>query len=144
MYCNNCGSSQQDTYGNYCIKCGAPLYQPVPAIKRRNIVVAIILTFVTCGIYGLIWMASITDDMNVLSGDYRTSGGMAVLYTFLTCGLYSIYWAYRQGEKLDYAKQSRGIASSNSNLLYMILEIIKLRIVGMALMQNEVNRFATM
>lgn len=111
-------------------------------VKERNIVVCIILSIITCGVYGIFWFVSLTDDTNTLSGDYKTSGGMAFLFTIITCGLYSLYWMYRQGDKIDQAKANRGIPSSNSGIFYLILSVIGLGIVSYCLMQNEVNQLA--
>ena len=87
-------------------------------IERRNIAVCIVLTLVTCGIYGIYWIVCLTNDVNTVSGDVNgTSGGMVVLLTIVTCGIYGIYWAYKQGEKLDFTKNNRGIPSSNSGVL---------------------------
>ena len=36
--------------------------------QQRNIAVAIILTIVTCGIYGIYWFVKLTDEMNYASG----------------------------------------------------------------------------
>jgi len=81
-------------------------------IERRNIAVCIVLTLVTCGIYGIYWIVCLTNDVNTVSGDVNgTSGGMVVLLTIVTCGIYGIYWAYKQGEKLDFTKNNRGIPS---------------------------------
>lgn len=109
-------------------------------IQQKNIALCVVLSFVTCGIYGIIWFIAMTDDTNQLSGDFTTSGGMAFLLTLVTCGLYSFYWMYKQGEKLDYVKRSRGIPSDNSGILYLILAVLGLGIVSYILMQNEINR----
>ena len=56
-------------------------------IERRNIAVCIVLTLVTCGIYGIYWIVCLTNDVNTVSGDVNgTSGGMVVpvSYTHLT------------------------------------------------------------
>ena len=37
-------------------------------VQRKNIAVAIILSIVTCGIYGIIWFININDDVNRVSG----------------------------------------------------------------------------
>ena len=50
--------------------------------------------------------------------------------------------AFKQGEKLDAAKNSRGIPSSNSGILYLILSLFGFSIVAWALMQNELNKLA--
>ena len=112
-------------------------------IERRNITVCIVLTLVTCGIYGIYWIVCLTNDVNTVSGDVNgTSGGMVVLLTIVTCGIYGIYWAYKQGEKLDFTKNNRGIPSSNSGVLYLILQIFGFGIIAYALMQNELNKLA--
>lgn len=112
-------------------------------IERRNIAVCIVLTLVTCGIYGIYWIVCLTNDVNTVSGDVNgTSGGMVVLLTIVTCGIYGIYWAYKQGEKLDFTKNNRGIPSSNSGVLYLILQIFGFEIIAYALMQNELNKLA--
>ena len=112
-------------------------------IERRNIAVCIVLTLVTCGIYGIYWVVCLSNDVNTVSGDVNgTSGGMVVLLTIVTCGIYGIYWAYKQGEKLDFTKNNRGIPSSNSGVLYLILQIFGFGIIAYALMQNELNKLA--
>ena len=112
-------------------------------IERRNIAVCIVLTLVTCGIYGIYWIVCLTNDVNTVSGDVNgTSGGMVVLLTIVTCGIYGIYWAYKQGEKLDFTKNNRGIPSSNSGVLYLILQIFGFGIIAYALMKNELNKLA--
>ena len=112
-------------------------------IERRNIAVCIVLTLVTCGIYGIYWIVCLTNDVNTVSGDVNgTSGGMVVLLTIVTCGIYGINWAYKQGEKLDFTKNNRGIPSSNSGVLYLILQIFGFGIIAYALMQNELNKLA--
>lgn len=109
-------------------------------IQRREIAVCIILSIVTCGIYGIYWFICLTDDTNYIAGRQDTSGGMAFLFTLLTCGIYSLYWMYKQGEKLDNVKTAHGMPSSNSGILYLILAVFGLSIVSYALMQDSINK----
>ncbi len=140
-------------------------------VKYGNIALRIIATILTCGIYGLFWMASINNNVNRLSSNDRenVSGGMTVLLLFLTCGIYGYYWVYKMGVKIDEAKIERGIPTSNkTGMLYLgILFVgLLLGLVGMfleykniysckyyplssvvtiviyALMQDEINKFA--
>ncbi len=111
-------------------------------VKERNIAMCVILSIITCGIYGIIWFVNITDDVNTVSGDFKTSGGMAFLLSIVTCGIYGLYWMYNQGRKIDMAKNNKGIPASNSGVLYLILSILGLGIVSYCLMQNEVNHLA--
>ncbi len=111
-------------------------------VKQRSIALCIILSLVTCGIYGIIWFISLTDDTNTVWGKPGTSGGMAFLLTLVTCGIYSLYWAYKQGEKLDEAKQAKGLAAGSSGILYLLLSIFGLGIIAYALMQDSLNKLA--
>lgn len=110
-------------------------------VQKRSIVSCIILTFITCGIYGIYWFICLADDVNTVSGVRDTSGGAVFLLTLITCGIYGLYWAYRCGEKIDMAKQSRGISSSNGGILYLILYIFG-GIIAYAVIQNEINNMA--
>lgn len=107
---------------------------------KRSIPVSIILSLITCGIYGLYWMATLTDDANALSGrTNETTGGMTVLFSIITCHIYGYYWAYKMGEKLDAAKAARQMPAGNGAVLYLILELF-IPIVGWALMQDDINK----
>ena len=76
-------------------------------IKQRNIGICILLSIVTCGIYGLYWFVVLTDDINQESGETdATSGGMSLLLTIVTCNIYGWFWAYKMGEKVDIIKMS--------------------------------------
>ncbi len=110
-------------------------------VKEKNIALCIILSLVTCGLYGLYWFVTLTDDTNTIAGEPGTSGVMAVILTVVTCGIYGLYWAYKCGEKIDKAHQNRGEAASNGGVLYLILFIFG-GIIAYALIQNEINKFA--
>ena len=112
-------------------------------IQKRNIVVAVILSLVTCGIYGIYWIVKLTDEANQLSKQQdATSGGIAFLLTLVTCNIYGYFWAYKQGEKLSAVKAARGEVDSNLPVIYLVLQILGLGIVNYCLMQNEINKVA--
>ena len=107
---------------------------------NRNIATCVILSIVTCGIYGLYWFIKLTDEVNAASGDTSaTSGGMALVLTLVTCGIYGYYWAYKMGVKMNNAQ---GNPSGSNQILTLILEIFALNIVNLCLLQNEINKRA--
>lgn len=122
-------------YGNY----RAP-------VKNRNIALCVVLSIITCGIYGIYWLVCLVDDLNVASGRTDdTSGGIVFLLSLITCGIYGIYWMYKAGEKVAYIKQrNTGEIDSSSSVLYLILGIIGFGIVAYALIQSELNKVATL
>lgn len=112
-------------------------------IQHRDIAVCIILSIVTCGIYGIYWFICLTDDTNAVSGNVEdTSGVIAFLLSLITCNIYGLYWAYKQGEKIDQTKNSRGIPSNSNSIAYLLLCLFGFSIVAYALMQNELNKLA--
>lgn len=111
-------------------------------IKERSIPMCIILSIVTCGLYGLYWFICLVDDTNVAAAEPGRSGGMVLLLSIITCSIYLLFWTYCQGEKLDRAKERHGLPISNSGIAYLLLSIFGLSIVAYALMQNELNKMA--
>lgn len=112
-------------------------------VKNRSIVLSIILSIITCGIYGLFWYAFMVDDANKVSGEYdSTSGGLTILYSLLTCGLYKIYWSYKVGKQLYNAGSNCGKDISDNSILYLILSLFGLSIISDALIQNDLNSFS--
>lgn len=112
-------------------------------IKERNVALCIVLSLVTCGIYGIYWFVCLTNDTNTVTGEEGTSGGLAFLFSIITCGIYSFFWAYKQGEKLDRVKVERGMQPGSNAILYLLLSIFGLGIVAWALMQSDLNKMAT-
>lgn len=113
-------------------------------IQERNIVTCIILSIVTCGIYGIYWFICIVNDLNEASDSQNdTSGGIVFLLGIVTCGIYTLYWMYKAGEKVNAAQAKRGMASdSNNSLIYLLLTLFGLGIVTYCLIQNELNKMA--
>lgn len=162
-YCPNCGGQVSEGMNN-CPNCGGVLEgntnttytseNPASSVTyttqnigtkplERNIVLAIVYTFITCGIYGLYWFYCLTEDANNVCNDNKTaSGGLAILFTFLTCGIYTFYWMYKQGKKLNEAGTLRGETIEDNSVLYLILNILGLGIVSYCLMQDSLNRLS--
>lgn len=111
-------------------------------VQKRNIALCVVLSLVTFGIYGIYWFVKLTDESNDVSGTPTASGGKAFLFSIITCGIYTFYWMYKLGEKIDTAKSNRGMESSSSGVLYLVLSIFGLGIVSYCLAQNELNKLA--
>lgn len=111
-------------------------------MKEKNIAVCIILSIVTCGIYGIIWFISMTDDTVRLNNgvEYNTTGGTAFLLSLITCGIYGYYWAYKMGKALTKAGEQKNIMISDNSVLYLVLNIFNLGIITYCLVQNDLNK----
>ena len=110
-------------------------------IKQRNVAVAILLTIITCGLYGIYWFIKLNDEINAVANDSgATSGGVAFLFSIITCGIYTFVWMYKMGEKLDSAYTAKGMPSGSRGILYLVLTLFGLGIVSYALMQDSLNK----
>ncbi len=108
---------------------------------QRSIVTCVLLSIITCGIYGIYWMIQLNDELNNLAEKPNaTSGGMVFLFTLITCGIYGLYWYYKMGENVDAINARRGMPSSNTGILYLVVGIFGLGIVNECLMQDTINK----
>ncbi len=112
-------------------------------ITERSIGMCILLSIVTCGIYGLYWYFCIVNDLNTASQQQDDKGpGMILLLSIVTCGIYSWIWLYKAGEKVNAIKQFNGEPASDSSVTYILLAIFGLGIVDYCLIQTELNKVA--
>jgi len=148
-FCPNCGNELPEE-ATFCNKCGSQVNGTqqqssstgTPMLTKREIVVAVILSILTCGIYAIYWFIVMTDDANKVSGDYSTSGGMAFLFSILTCGIYGIYWHYKMGQKLYLAGKTYNKDINDNSIIYLILGLFGFGIVSYCLIQNDLNKFS--
>ena len=103
-------------------------------IKPRNIVTAILLTIITCGIYGIYWIVMMTREA-VSVKDVNDNGLLEIiLMLFLPfIGLYLVE------KKLAEGLAARGVAHNDNSILYLVLGIVGLGIVPLCLIQNDLN-----
>ena len=146
-FCSNCGKILRPvSSGN-----PEPAVTPRPAantppqqenviytdVMPRSIPAAIILSIVTCGIYGLYWMYKLNNEINEMAEDTQSPEGlMVILLSIITCGIYGLYWNYQMGRKCDYITGR----DASSSILFLVLALFGLSIVSFALMQDTINK----
>ncbi|HCA04951.1 MAG TPA: hypothetical protein DEO32_03525, partial [Ruminococcaceae bacterium] len=112
-------------------------------MQKRNIAVCIILSLVTCGIYGIYWLICLNDETNQAANDPNaTSGGIVFLLTLVTCGIYGIYWCYKMGQQIDVAYKNRGLIPPDKSVLLLVMSLVFLSIVSYALIQDDLNKLS--
>ena len=106
-------------------------------VKEKNLVLCIVLSLVTFGIYGIVWFIQMNSDIKAITKDEWFNGGKNFLLTLVTCGIWGMYWAYKAG------KADAQISGGNDNaVLYLILTLFGLGIVVYCLVQNDINKYA--
>jgi len=106
-------------------------------IFKRNIVVCIIFSIITFGLYSIYWMYKVNDEVLSLSKEKGMKGNKVVILTFITFGIYGFFWLYEMGLNVDKIK---GNFKYNSNVLFVILNFVLLNVVNLALIQNTINK----
>lgn len=107
-------------------------------LKKRGVLVSILLTIITCGIYSYFWIGSLSNDISDCLGEQR-NGTMDGFLTFITCGLYLFYWNYKNGKKIADIQDKVGIRPSDNSVLYLIICFIGLTLVPVWIMQSNMN-----
>lgn len=114
------------------------------SIKKRSLAVCILLSIITCGIYYIFWFIGMVDDLNKISNNPNAKSGVVVfLLSLVTCGIYGLIWRYRAGEILDTAAVQRGLPATSKSLLFLLLSIFGLSLIADAILQDEINKYAT-
>ncbi|MBQ8605318.1 MAG: DUF4234 domain-containing protein [Clostridia bacterium] len=104
----------------------------------KNIVVHIVLSLVTCGIYTLIWYYKTTEKLNALSETKRNSTVELLLCMFVP--FYWFYWTYKTAKITDELLTAKGKRSDNA-ILYTLLGIV-LNVLPSVLLQLSFNELA--
>ena len=108
-------------------------------IKSRNIVSAILLTFVTCGIYGIYWTIMLAREA-VSVKDANDNGLVEII-----CMLFIPFLGFFLSEKkLAEGCAEKGIAHTDNSVIYLILGLVGLGIVNYCMLQSDLNKIATL
>ncbi len=103
---------------------------------NREMLKTILLSFVTCGIYGIWFYSTVGEDINMVAS--RRDGKKTMHYCLLffvispiTCGIGSLVWFHRISERIGEEARARGIATDFGATTYWLWAILgSLIIVG--------------
>lgn len=107
------------------------------AIKERNIVTCIILTLITCGIYGIYWVIMMAREA-VSVKDPSDSGVLEIVLMLF----FPFVGFYLSEQKLAQGCAEKGIEHKDNAVLYLILGLVGLGIVNYCMMQSDLNKVA--
>ena len=107
------------------------------AIRKRNIITCLLLSVITCGIYGIYWAFTVGREAVSVKDD--EDGG--VLEGVL-CALVPFIGFYLTEKKFAEGCYNRGIVHEDRSVMYLILGLI-LPIVDLCIVQNDLNKLVT-
>ena len=98
-------------------------------MKKRNPILVIFLAFITFGIYCLVWYVITKDEMNAKGATIPTAW-------LIIIPLVNYYWLWKFCEGVELVT-NKGMTTAVAFLLVFFLSII-----GMAIIQSELNKVA--
>lgn len=106
---------------------------------ERSPVMVILLTFITCGIYGIYWLYMTSGE---LQGAMRNDNnpGLDILLGLVTCGLYFIYLNYRNGKQLAMFQKRFMLPENDVSIVNLILVIFGFGFIAYGITQDVMNR----
>lgn len=115
-------------------------------MQQRSVGVCIVLTIITCGIYGIYWFYTLARGFDQVQTYEKvgTTPGIIILLSIITCGVYGIYTFYKWGRATTEICAYYGRQENDRAILYLILSIYGFSIINMALIQNDFNNWMSM
>lgn len=89
----------------------------------RNPVMVIVLSFITCGIYGLIWHYQISNELNNYMGREVASPLFPIL-GLITCGITTLISEYNIDNALYELDNIEGRRANKNFILWLILSLV--------------------
>lgn len=94
---------------------------------NRSLLVYILLSLVTCGIYSWYVIYDMARDANEMcAGDGKNTKGLLlyIIFSIITCGLYPYFWYYGIAERMNNACLARGLRSQTSGTSFLLWYIL--------------------
>lgn len=104
-------------------------------IQPRNIVTAIILSIVTCGIYGIYWLICLAREAVSVKDPADNALLEIILMLFLP-----FVGFYLAEKKLTEGCTAKGIPHNDNSVIYLVLGLVGLGIVSCCMLQNDLNK----
>ena len=106
-------------------------------IQKRNIALCIVLSLVTCGIYLIYWDVKLAQEAVKVKDETDSGTTEILLLIFLP-----FLGIFLTEKKLYEGATARGIQINDNSVMYLVLGLFGLGLVGMGLMQNDLNKLA--
>lgn len=112
-------------------------------IKRRNIGLCILFSFLTCGLYIIYWTYVVSNDSRILADD-RSGGsaGLDVLLDIVTCGIFGFVIMYQSAKRIYQADFERNNGRASDDSLLVVILYIFMGIASLAILQSKLNVYA--
>ena len=102
----------------------------------RNPVQVLILIYVTCGIYGLMYFFAVCDDINKGLGREEFNAVKEIVLTIVTCGMWGLWFQWRLCNAVVELQKAWGVEPEMEATILFVLHFVY---VGPLFMQKSLN-----
>lgn len=114
--------------------------QTAALLEERGILLAILLSFLSFGIYYIVWVHGICKRIRLMAGESPACGGEVAL--FFLVPFYQWYWMLTRGKKLAQAGARCGVPLLDRSVIALVLAVVGLGTISIALFQWDLNSAA--
>jgi hypothetical protein len=134
-------------YGGFPGTPGAAIQVAPGIVQERAPLTTLLLSLVTCGIYGLYWQFKTSDELRAATGDDSINPLLELLLTLVTVGIWGVYVMYRNAQKIHRVLASRDPSRNDPSQTILILAIagyfvLVTQLMALWLLQEEMNQLA--
>lgn len=122
------------------LKVEATIVNDAPCGEKRDILATVILTIVTCGLYGLYLQYRIGSEINRHHPKSQLNPGLDLVLLFLTCGLWGWYVMYKYPREVEEMVRSEGGTPGDITLPCLLFAFFGLHLVSFMVLQGELNK----
>jgi hypothetical protein len=88
----------------------------------RNPITVLLLTYLTCFVYGVIHLYKVTVEVNKGLGREEFNPELEIFLSIITCGLWSLYFQWRLAEATVEVQRAWGVAPIvDASILYIMI-----------------------
>ncbi|MGE0791716.1 MAG: DUF4234 domain-containing protein [Sandaracinaceae bacterium] len=118
-------------------------------MTERNPVLVVVLSLVTCGLYGFYHAYITTQELCSFTGRTDINPTTELLLNIVTCGIFGMYIEYRNQQIIDELYKARGVAHEERAMIVGVLNVATFVVgatylVATFLYQDELNKVMTM
>jgi hypothetical protein len=111
-----------------------------PLGEERDIVLTLILTVITCGLWGLVVQYKMGEELNAHDGKGQINAALDLVLMVLTCGLWGIYVMYKYPKLFHEITIDEEMAPVELMVPCILLSIFGLHFVALLILQYELNK----
>lgn len=108
---------------------------------KQGIVIGILVSLITCGIYGLYWQYKQMATLNAWLKRDEYSFWLWFLLSIITFGIFGIYYEYKMANGINEVQADNDLVfDSNLPIMCVLLAIFGIGVASLAIQQYQINR----